>query len=164
MAAKELGPASLRVARAVAVALADSPGPCVVGVSGGADSLALAAGVAWAARRQSLDPLVVVVDHQLQPGSAEVAEQAAAQCRGLGLATQIVAVKVGSEGGMEAAARDARRQALAAAGAGPILLGHTSDDQAESVLLGLARGSGGRSLAGMRPVAGRYRRSLLGLR
>ena len=164
MAAKELGPASLRVAQAVAASLADSPGSCVVGVSGGADSLALAAGVAWAARREALAPLAVVVDHQLQKDSAEIAKRAAAQCRELGLETQIVPVAVGNEGGLEAAARDARRLALAAAGPGPILLGHTCDDQAESVLLGLARGSGGRSLAGMRAVTGRYRRPLLGLR
>ncbi|QIK84397.1 tRNA(Ile)-lysidine synthetase [Sanguibacter sp. HDW7] len=113
---------------------------------------------------------VVVVDHGMQAGSAAVAELAAATCRRLGLPTDVVRVVVDGPGGPEAAARAARYAALGAAldalpgGAdGAILLGHTLDDQAEGVLLGLARGAGARSLAGMRPVRGRVRRPLLGL-
>ncbi|WP_102510660.1 tRNA lysidine(34) synthetase [Sanguibacter massiliensis] len=113
---------------------------------------------------------VVVVDHGLQPGSDAVAERAAAMCRALGLTTDVVRVVVDAPGGPEAAARTARHAALERAldalpgGAdGAILLGHTLDDQAEGVLLGLARGAGARSLAGMRPVRGRVRRPFLGL-
>jgi tRNA(Ile)-lysidine synthase len=71
------------------------------------------------------------------------------------------------EGGPEAAARSARYRELDLAarrlGARAVLLGHTRDDQAETVLLGLLRGSGARSLAGMRPVRGVYRRPFLDL-
>jgi tRNA(Ile)-lysidine synthase len=106
------------------------------------------------------------VDHRLQPGSAAQAARAAAQLRALGLEpVHAVAVTVEGAGGPEAAARAVRYRALDqaadAAGATAILLGHTRDDQAETVLLGLARGSGGRSLAGMPERAGRYRRPFL---
>jgi len=138
-------------------------------VSGGADSLALAAALAHAAKRLRLVGGAVVVDHGLQPGSAAQAEAAAAQCRALGLDEVVVRrVRVGRRGGPEAAARDARYAALdnaaGDAGAAVVLLGHTLDDQAETVLLGLARGSGARSLAGMPAAAGRYRRPFLQLR
>lgn len=110
----------------------------------------------------------VVVDHGLQDGSAQVAEQAAEACRALGLApVLVVRVDVGTVGGPEAAAREARYAALEKAaadeGAAAVLVGHTLDDQAETVLLGLARGSGARSLAGMPAVRGILRRPLLGL-
>ena len=96
----------------------------------------------------------MIVDHGLQAGSAQVAEAAAGRVRSLGLPASVVRVDVRQTGdGPESAARDARRLALrAAAGEGAVMLGHTLDDQAETVLLGLARGSGLRSLAGMRPV------------
>jgi tRNA(Ile)-lysidine synthetase-like protein len=111
----------------------------------------------------------VVVDHRVQAGSAAVAARAGAACEGLGLDPVLVrAVHVDGAGGPEAAARRARYAALEAAaretGAAAVLLGHTLDDQAETVLLGLARGSGARSLAGMAPVRGPFRRPLLGLR
>ena len=151
------------------------PERILVACSGGPDSLALAAVAAHFARRGHVDghPVSVgaaVVDHQLQPGSAEVAAATAVTLRELGLSpVQVRTVEVESTGmGPEAAARDARHAALEAAadgtGAQAILLGHTLDDQAEQVLLGLARGSGTRSLAGMRPARGRLLRPFLGLR
>ncbi|NNH09213.1 tRNA lysidine(34) synthetase TilS, partial [Cellulomonas fimi] len=147
----------------------------LVACSGGADSLALAAATAFVAGRsvrragRMLRAGAVVVDHGLQAGSAEVAERAAATCRDLGLDPVVVArADVGGTGGPEAAARTARYAALDRAatrlGAAAVLLGHTRDDQAETVLLGLARGSGALSLAGMPAVRGILRRPLLGLR
>jgi tRNA(Ile)-lysidine synthase len=136
--------------------------------SGGADSLALAAALAFTGPRRGLRAGAVTVDHGLQPGSAAQAARAAAQLRALGLEpVHTIAVTVDGAGGPEAAAREARYRALgqacAAAGAATVMLGHTRDDQAETVLLGLARGSGGRSLAGMPARAGRYRRPFLGI-
>src|SRR6218665_1691346 len=119
----------------------------LVALSGGADSLALtaAAGVGGA-----------VIDHGLQVHSAEVAARAAEQARALGCDPVLVhRVEVANEGGPEASARQARYRALDALavrhGAFAVLLGHTLDDQAETVLLGLARGSGAASLSGMAP-------------
>ncbi|TQL41992.1 tRNA(Ile)-lysidine synthase [Homoserinimonas aerilata] len=137
---------------------AEASGPLVlVALSGGPDSLALAAATAFEAPRAGIRAGVVIVDHALQEASADVAAEAARQARELGLHPVIVTrVTVGDTGGPEAAARDARYRALGAAatdaGAAAILLGHTLDDQAETVLLGLARGSGPTSLAGMAPV------------
>ena len=158
-----------------ALAGAGYPDRVLIACSGGPDSLALAAVAAYFARRGHVDghPVsvgAVVVDHQLQPGSAGVAATTARTLEDLGLSpVQIRTVDVASTGvGPEAAARDARHAALEAAadeaGAAAILLGHTLDDQAEQVLLGLARGSGTRSLAGMRPSRGRLLRPFLGLR
>lgn len=141
----------------------------LVACSGGPDSLLLAAAAAFALPRAGLRAGAVVVDHGLQEGSAEVALRAARQCRELGLdPVELETVEVGTAGGMEAAARTARFAALEEVarrtGAAAVLLGHTLDDQAETVLLGLARGSGARSLAGMAPVRGLWRRPLLGVR
>jgi tRNA(Ile)-lysidine synthase len=137
--------------------------------SGGADSLALAAGLAFVAPRAGLRAGAVTVDHGLQAGSEERAHQVAAKLTGLGLdPVRVARVAVDGSGGLEAAARQARFAALADVaqqeGAAAVLLGHTLDDQAETVLLGLARGSGPRSLAGMAPVRGIFRRPLLGVR
>jgi tRNA(Ile)-lysidine synthase len=141
----------------------------LVALSGGADSLALAAATAFEASRAGLGAGAVIVDHGLQDASAEVAARAAGQARELGLDPVLVRrVEVTGEGGPEASARQARYAALDAAaietGAALVLLGHTLDDQAETVLLGLARGSGAASLAGMAQVTGRYARPLLGIR
>jgi len=127
--------------------------PVLVACSGGADSLALAAAVAFEAPRAGVRAGAVTVDHGLQPGSADQAARTSAVLRDLGLAPVLVAaVDVGADGGPEGAARAARYTALAGAAAdhgARIALGHTLDDQAETVLLGLGRGSGPRSVAGM---------------
>ena len=142
----------------------------LIGVSGGADSLALAA-----AASHDVEPGLqfgaVVIDHMLQEGSAEVAANAAEECRRLGLDPVIEAhvhvVTGAGSGGLEQAARIARRTALLNAAeevdAAAIWLAHTADDQAETVLLGLVRGSGPRSLAGMRQFDGLWERPLLHL-
>lgn len=130
-------------------------GPVLIGLSGGADSLALAAAVAFEAPKAGIAATAVIIDHGLQTGSDQVAARAATVAEELGLSARVVAVEVGVEGGPEAAAREARRAALLdaahAEGATAILLAHTLDDQAETVLTGLARGSGATSLAGMSP-------------
>lgn len=133
-----------------------------VALSGGADSLALtAAAVAEAATVDAL-----VVDHRLQAGSDEVAATAAATARALGCrSVRVLPVEVNGPGGMEAAARTARYGALDhARGDLPVLLGHTLDDQAETVLLGLGRGSGARSIQGMAPFDEPWGRPLLNVR
>ena len=142
----------------------------LVACSGGPDSLALAAVAVHLARTGRARVGAVVVDHGLLEDSAEVARRAAAAVAGLGLdPVEVRRVSVAGKGqGPEAAARTARYAALddAAAhlGADVVLLGHTLDDQAEQVLLGLARGSGTRSLAGMPAGRGLYRRPFLDLR
>ena len=143
-------------------------------LSGGPDSLALAAATAFEAGRAGIRAGAVVVDHGLQSGSADVAARAADQARSLGLDPVVVrTVTVDAIGGPEAAARAARYAALdevaSETGAVIVLLGHTLDDQAETVLLGLARGSGPTSLHGMSPSSTsgngvRYARPLLGIR
>lgn len=167
------GPAPVvaRLRTAVRAVLGDLPDGALVLVacSGGADSLALAAATAFEAPRAGLRAGAVVVDHGLQPGSAAVARSAAATCTRLGLLpVEVREVAVGRGAGPEAAARDARYAALEAVaherGAVAVLLGHTLDDQAETVLLALARGSGPRALAGMAPVRGLLRRPLLAVR
>ena len=136
-------------------------GPWCVALSGGADSLALTAAAAGLRPTTAL-----IVDHGLQAGSGDVAERAREQAMGMKcLAAQVIRVNVGRDGGPEAAARVARYAALEAArGTAPVLLAHTLDDQAETVLLGLGRGSGPRSIAGMRPFDAPWGRPLLGMR
>jgi tRNA(Ile)-lysidine synthase len=171
-----LTPAIADVRRAVRAVLTATPrveletAPLVlVALSGGPDSLALAAAIAFEAPRAGIRAGAVVVDHGLQPGSADAAARAADQARSLGLDPVLLRrVSIEVTGGPEAAARTARYAALdeaaTEAGAILVLLGHTLDDQAETVLLGLARGSGPASLHGMAPLAGRYARPLLGIR
>lgn len=147
--------------KGVRAALAGLPAGslALAAVSGGADSLALAAALAAEAPAHDVTAGAIIVDHQLQEESADVALLAAQHCADLGLGpVAVVPTLVTASGeGLEAAAREARYAALAetAAAMGEehpahlVLLGHTRDDQAEQVLLGLARGSGARSLAGM---------------
>jgi tRNA(Ile)-lysidine synthase len=173
------GAAVADIRNAVRACLSDlGPGDVVLAAcSGGADSLALAAALAFAGPRLGLRCGGVTVDHGLQPGSAERAAGVVEVLQRLGLdPVYSVAVEVADAragGGPEAAARSARYRALeevAALGTqqtdaeAVILLGHTLDDQAETVLLGLARGAGARSLAGMPERRGIYRRPLLGIR
>lgn len=143
----------------------------LVALSGGPDSLALAAATAFEAPRADRRAGAVIIDHGLQDDSAAVAERAAGQARELGL-DPVMVVRVAVEEtdgqGPEAAARTARYEAIEATrtelGAAAVLLGHTLDDQAETVLLGLARGSGAKSLHGMAVVTGALLRPLLGIR
>ncbi|MEU5029014.1 tRNA lysidine(34) synthetase TilS [Streptomyces milbemycinicus] len=143
----------------------------LVACSGGADSMALASALAFEAPKLGVRAGGVTVDHGLQDGSEVRAAEVAERLRLLGLEpVECIGVSVGRDGGPEAAARDARYAALDTAaerhGAVAVLLGHTRDDQAETVLLGLARGSGIRSLSGMAQISGaggRYRRPFLRL-
>jgi tRNA(Ile)-lysidine synthase len=139
----------------------------LVACSGGADSLALAAATVFEGARAGWAVGAVVVDHRLQPGSAEVAAQVARLLERLGCEpVEVVPVEVGPGNGPESAARVARYAALTAAAQrhdAVVVLGHTRDDQAETVLLGLVRGSGLRSLAGMAAQAGIFHRPLLDL-
>ncbi|MFG1659511.1 tRNA lysidine(34) synthetase TilS [Micromonospora chersina] len=154
-----LAPPVAAVRLAVRRALAGLPGagPVLVACSGGADSLALAAATAFVAPRLGRRAGLVTVDHGLQPGSAERAERVARWAAESGLdPVEVVPVTVaGRPGGPEAAAREARYAALVAAArrhdAAGVLLGHTREDQAETVLLALARGAGPRGLSGMPP-------------
>ncbi|AUA12901.1 tRNA(Ile)-lysidine synthase [Streptomyces malaysiensis subsp. malaysiensis] len=165
-------PAPARPAAALRGSAPRPDAPLVLAAcSGGADSMALASALAFEAPRAGLRAGGVTVDHGLQQGSDARAAEVADRMRALGLApVEAIAVAVGRGGGPEATARDARYTALDAAaerhGATAVLLGHTRDDQAETVLLGLARGSGIRSLSGMAWVSGtggRYRRPFLQL-
>ena len=170
-----LKPAVAEIRLAVRSALADlaEGSTVVVALSGGADSLALAAATAFEAAKRRMPVTSVTVDHGLQDASAEVAARAARIAAGLGIEALVVRVDVDGDGGPEAAARAARyrvlRDAAADVGASAVLLGHTLDDQAETVLLGLARGSGAASLQGMAPAREdedglRWLRPLLGVR
>ena len=170
MGYRELGLAGLAVVQAVDGALNSQDKNLLVACSGGVDSLALAFAARYVAIRRYLDYAAVVIDHQLQDGSAEVAAGVKQQLDRLGYSDVIVTtvqVDDSASVGPEAAARQARYRALDAAArarSATVLLGHTLDDQAETVLLGLARGSGGRSLAGMAPRAGHLLRPFLNLR
>lgn len=143
----------------------------IVGCSGGADSVALVKATAHVANELHLDLRVVIIDHQLQTDSKQVAEAAKELVLTLGVKdVDIVAVEVKlgpGAGGLESAARDARRRVFAEyaqrLGIKAVLLGHTLEDQAETVLLGLARGSGARSLSGMRAIDDLYRRPFLAI-
>ena len=138
----------------------------LVAVSGGADSLALAAAILAESKDLLIRPIAVTIDHQLQSGSAAQAEKVISQLKSLGYVDVLSRqVTVDQSSGLESGARDARYAALheiaSEVQALHIYLGHTRDDQAETVLLGLARGSGARSLSGMAPINGKVMRPLL---
>ena len=138
-------------------------GPVVVACSGGSDSLALLALSAEA----GLAPVAVHVDHGARAGSAAEAGVVAgfAKQLGTGFAAERVSVPPGPN--FEARAREARYAALERArerlGATAILVGHTRDDQAETVLLNVLRGAGVSGLAGMPARRGAVIRPLLGV-
>ncbi len=144
-------------------------GDCaLVAVSGGTDSLALAYALIKEAPDLAINLIAVTVDHQLQSGSADQAAKVQVELKAMGYQEVIIEkVSVKEKSGLEADARTARYAALDAIahtyGATQVFLGHTRDDQAETVLLGLARGSGTRSLAGMAVVNGKYARPFLQL-
>ena len=137
----------------------------LVAVSGGADSLALAYALAVEAKKLAITVIGVTVDHQLQNESAAQAERVMHQLSELEITCFIKKVTVDLKDGLEASARKARYEALEKTAkeenAVAVFLGHTKDDQAETVLLGLARGSGTRSLSGMAHHSGIYIRPLL---
>ncbi len=137
-----------------------APSELCVAVSGGADSLALVEATAYVGHHRGHRVRALVVDHGLQEGSAKIARDAAEAATSLGAdEAEVRRTDVTGPGGPEAAARKARYRALA--GHDLVLLGHTLDDQAETVLLGLGRGSGPRSVAGMRPHDPPWGRPLL---
>jgi tRNA(Ile)-lysidine synthase len=170
VAYRELGPAGLAVVQAVDAALNSEDKHLLVACSGGADSLALAFAARYVAIRHYLGYAAVVIDHGLQDGSADVSVLVTQQLERFGyddVTLNTVEVDQSAAIGLEAAARQARYAALdaeARARSATVLVGHTLDDQAETVMLGLARGSGGRSLAGMPPRAGHLLRPFLQLR
>lgn len=172
MARKALGPATWQIVQAVRAGTPDRP--LLAAVSGGADSLALAHAVLTVCTERGQRCAAVTVDHGLQDGSADVAARTGRQLTELGYDDVVTrSVQAGAQAGPgsvpagpEGRARTARYAVLdaeaARRGAG-LVLGHTLDDQAETVLLGLGRGSGTRSLAGMASTADRLR-PLLGIR
>lgn len=142
----------------------DVTAPVVVACSGGADSLALLA----LAVDAGLTPVAVHVDHGLRPGSEREADVVGGAAAVLGARFDARRVHVGAGPNLEARARAARYDALEAArvehGATAVLVAHTADDQAETVLLNLLRGSGSAGLAGMPARRGPVIRPLLGAR
>ncbi len=140
----------------------------IVAVSGGADSLALAYAIIKESTVNAITPIAVTIDHQLQSGSEIQALKVKTQLEAMGYhKVRIEKVTVSTKSGIEAGARDARYSALEKClkeeNSVKVFLGHTRDDQAETVLLGLARGSGTRSLSGMAIENGIYIRPLLSL-
>ena len=140
----------------------------LVAASGGADSSALAAALLLECRSKSIKVIALIIDHGLQKNSADVTHETKRTLTKIGYENiEIRRVTVEITDGLEASARRARYQALSDVAnshkAVLIFLGHTRDDQAETVLLGLSRGSGSRSLSGMAARVDRYRRPLLAI-
>ena len=168
---KRLSPAQGLIRLAVRNCLTSNTKPrqkLLIAVSGGADSLALAAATEFEAKKKGLKIAAAVIDHSLQNNSDKVAAQTAKTLAALGFEEVVVKkIAVGKAGGPEAAARTARYTALETLRQKTkshfIVLGHTSSDQAETVLLGLVRGSGSKSLSGMSEKTGLLLRPLLGI-
>ena len=168
---KRLSPAQGLIRLAVRTSLTSNTKPgqkLLIAVSGGADSLALAAACEFEAKKLGLKIAAAVIDHSLQKGSDKVAAQTAKTLAALGFEEVVVKkIAVGKAGGPEAAARTARYTALETLRQKTkshfVVLGHTSSDQAETVLLGLVRGSGSKSLSGMSEKTGFLLRPLLGI-
>jgi tRNA(Ile)-lysidine synthase len=168
---KRLSPAQGAIRHAVREVLTANTKPgqkLLIAVSGGADSLALASAVLFESKKLQLNIATVTIDHGLQKASAKVAEQTLEKLHQIGIAEAWnKKVKVGTKGGPEAAARDARYKALESirieSKSDFIVLGHTANDQAETVLLGLTRGSGSKSLSGMSTRSDRLLRPLLSI-
>jgi tRNA(Ile)-lysidine synthetase-like protein len=158
--------ATLAIRQAVRPWVETADARILLGVSGGADSMALAIATLRECRNSGVEAVAIIINHQLQEGSSIVASQTQAELFRLGfLEVEVMTVDVELTDGMEASARRARYQAFdqAIAKYQPdyFFLAHTKNDQAESVLLGLARGSGTRSLSGIAMVNGRFIRPLL---
>jgi tRNA(Ile)-lysidine synthase len=172
LAPRERVPEVARVRRAVARAL-DGGGVLrrgervVVAVSGGPDSTALLDALARLAPPRELRLHVAHVDHGLRDGSAAEAEPVAALAEARGLAFHALRVSVAAGGSLQDRARAARHavlRALAAeVGAGAVALGHTADDQAETVLMRALSGATPRALRAMSPRDGMLARPLLRL-
>ena len=137
----------------------------LVAVSGGADSLALAYALSVEAEKLAITVIGVTIDHQLQEVSSLQAQKVVDQLTRFGIKCVIKKVTVEIKEGLEASARKVRYEAITEVAEQEnvvaVFLGHTKDDQAETVLLGLARGSGTRSLSGMAHHSGIYIRPLL---
>lgn len=146
------------------VGLDDVQAPVIVACSGGPDSLALLA----LATERGLEPVAVHVDHGLRAGSDREAIVVTEHAARLGMTCRSVSVAIGAGANVEARARVARYDALervrAELGATSVLVGHTADDQVETVLLNLLRGSGSAGLGGMPIRRGAIVRPLLELR
>ncbi len=142
----------------------------LVGCSGGADSIALVWSASVVCKRLNLNLGVVIVDHQLIAESNQVAENTKKQCAEFGINQIIVKkIKVVLENeGLESAARKARYEAfeevIKDTNAKALMLAHTQDDQAETMLMRLTRGSGAKSLSAMSEVSGKYLRPFLHVR
>ena len=168
---KRLSPSQGQIRLAVRTTLTANTKPgqkLLIAVSGGADSLALAAACEFEAKKLGLKIAAAVIDHSLQKDSDKVAAQTAKTLAVLGYEEVVVKkVAVGKAGGPEAAARTARYAALETIRKQTkshfVVLGHTASDQAETVLLGLVRGSGSKSLSGMSEKTDVLLRPLLGI-
>jgi tRNA(Ile)-lysidine synthase len=168
---KRLSPSQGQIRLAVRTTLTANSKPgqkLLIAVSGGADSLALAAACEFESKKLGLKIAAAVIDHSLQKNSDKVAAQTAKTLAALGFEEVVVKkVSVGKAGGPEAAARTARYTALETirqqTKSNFVVLGHTASDQAETVLLGLVRGSGSKSLSGMSEKTGVLLRPLLGI-
>ena len=157
-------PSLWEIRKAVKPWIADSSQTILFGCSGGADSMALALALFLEANQTKVIP--VVVDHGLQDGSAQITSQTISKLKEIGytqVETAVAQVKITD--GLEASARRARyqifNQFIDTYRPKYFLLAHTLNDQAETVLLGLARGSGARSLSGMAVENNIYVRPLL---